>query len=192
MAESSDSTNITDLPNNNKQNRVSLETTEKGDKSQISREQIAEIVQEIQHASSKDMTQLPSRDIPQDTRSFVQDEQMRPNYVPQSQQKDYINDHNTEQYLLRQQQQQKETDTMDAFYNELQVPIFVMILFFFFQMPFVSKNMRKYLPSLYNTEANPNFWGYIFQTLLFGILFYGLQKFTKYLSQIDNLLRSKN
>lgn len=192
MAESSDSTNITDLPNNNKQNRVSLETTEKKDKSQISREQIAEIVQEIQHASSKDMTQLPSRDIPLDTRSFVQDEQMRPNYVPRSQQKDYIDDHNTEQYLLRHQQQRKETDTMDAFYNELQIPIFVMILFFFFQMPFVSKNMRKYLPSLYNTDANPNFWGYIFQTLLFGILFYGLQKFTKYLSQIDNLLRSKN
>ena len=192
MAESSDSTNITDLPNNNKQNRVSLETTEKKDKSQISREQIAEIVQEIQHASSKDMTQLPSRDIPLDTRSFVQDEQMRPNYVPRSSQKDYIDDHNTEQYLLRQQQQKKETDTMDAFYNELQVPIFVMILFFFYQMPFVSKNMRKYLPSLYNTDANPNFWGYIFQTLLFGILFYGLQKFTKYLSQIDNLLRSKN
>ena len=52
--------------------------------------------------------------------------------------------------------------------------------------------MRKYLPSLYNQDANPNFWGYIFQTLIFGILFYGLQKFTKYLSQIDNLLRSKN
>ena len=85
----------------------------------------------------------------------------------------------------------KETDTMEAFYNELQIPVFVMILFFFFQMPFVSKNMKKYLPSLYNPDANPNFWGYIFQTLLFGILFYGLQKFTKYLSQIDNLLRSR-
>ena len=44
----SDSTNINDLPNNNKQNKVILETTEKtSGKPQISREQIAEIVQEI-------------------------------------------------------------------------------------------------------------------------------------------------
>ena len=187
-----DSTDISQLPNTNKQNKVILETSEKkSEKSPISREQIAEIVQELQHASSRDMTKLPSRDIPQDMRPLVQDEQMRPNYVPHPTNKDYIDDHDTEQYLLRQQEQKKETDTMEAFYNELQIPVFVMILFFFFQMPFVSKNMRKYLPSLYNLDANPNFWGYIFQTLLFGILFYGLQKFTKYLSQIDNLLRSR-
>ena len=188
----SDSTNIADLPSNSKQNKVILETTEKTTKPDISREQIADIVKEIQQASNRDMTQLPSRDIPQDTRSFVQDEQVRPNYVPEPSQKDYINDHNTEQYLLQQRLQKKETDTMDAFYNELQVPVVVMILFFFFQMPFISKNMRKYMPSLFHQDANPNIWGYIFQTLLFGILFYSLQKFTKYLSQIDNLLRSKD
>ena len=166
-----DSTNINDLPNNKKQNKVMLETSEtKTDKSQISREQIAEIVQELQSASSRDMTKLPSRDIPRDTHQLVQDEQMRPNYVPHPTQKDYIDDHNTEQYLLHQQEQKKETDTMEAFYNELQIPVFVMILFFFFQMPFVSKNMRKYLPSLYNPDQNPNFWGYIFQTLLFELV----------------------
>ena len=74
---------------------------------------------------------------------------MRPNYVPQSQKKDYIDDHDTEQYSIATTfAEKKKIDTMDAFYNELQIPVFVMILFFFFQMPFVSKNMRKYLPSL--------------------------------------------
>ena len=139
MAESADSTNINDLPNNNKQNRVSLETTDKHDKSQISREQIAEIVQEIQHASKKDMTQLPSRDIPLDTRSFVQDEQMRPNYVPQTNKTDYIDALNTEEYLMQQKDSKIATDG-EYIYNEAQESIFAMILFFLFQMPFVHKN----------------------------------------------------
>ena len=95
-------------------------------------------------------------------RPLVQDEQMRPNYVPHPAHKDYIDDHDTEQYLLRQQEQKKETDTMEAFYNELQIPVFVMILFFFFQMPFVSKNMRKYLPSLYNPGCKSEFLGIYF------------------------------
>ena len=188
MADSG-TTNINSLPTSNSKNNIVLETKELPPKKQnqptqnpqMSREQIADIVREIQFASSKGMTNLPSRDIPQNTAHLTQDEQMRPNYVPQSTKTDYIDDLNTEEYLLQQNNSKKE-DHMEAVYNELQTPIFVMILFFLFQMPFVHKNFRKYLPSLFKSDLTPNIWGYLFQTIIFGILFYSIQRSIKYVS----------
>ena len=189
MADSG-TTNINSLPTGNSKNNIVLETKELSSKeqqqpqpnSQMSREQIAEIVREIQSASSKGMTNLPSRDIPQNTNHLTQDEQMRPNYVPQTNKTDYIDDLNTEEYLLQQNNSKKNEDHMEAIYNELQAPIFVMILFFLFQMPFINKNFRKFFPSLFKPDLSPNIWGYLFQTITFGILFYSIQRTIKYLS----------
>ena len=182
-------TNIAELPTQQKSPGLALETKEKP---KISRDEITKIVREIQQAANKDMTKLPSRDIPKDTLPHIQDEKIRPNYVPTPTSKDYIEDHNTEEYLLQQNIRKSNSDIIDNIYNELHISIIVMVLYFFFQMPFITNNMRIYLPSLYNSNANPNIWGYLFQTLIFGILFYGFQKLTKYLTKLDTLLRSNN
>ena len=51
---------------------------------------IAQIVNGLQQASSSGLTQLQSRDIPRTTETLTQDEQIQPNYIPQTSNHDYI------------------------------------------------------------------------------------------------------
>ena len=59
-----------------------------------------------------------------------------------------------------------------------------MILFFFSQLPIFQKTLAKNLPSLFTRDGNPSFSGYLFKTVVFGIVFYGITKFTKQISEI--------
>ena len=87
--------------------------------------------------------------------------------------------------LLKQNQiKEKEQDRLDALYDELQMPVLIMILFFFFQLPYFQKNMMKFVPSLFNNDGNPSLSGYILKTALFGSSFYAITKLTKYLSTV--------
>jgi len=64
------------------------------------------------------------------------------------------------------------------------MPILIMILFFFFQLPYFQKNMIKFVPSLFNNDGNPSLSGYFLKTVLFGLSFYSITKLTRYLSNI--------
>ena len=79
---------------------------------------------------------------------------------------------------------QKEQDRLDLLYNELQMPIIVMALFFVFQMPFFQKKFKKIFPSLFLVDGNHNISGYLMKTVLFGGLFYCVNKATNYLSEV--------
>ena len=141
-----------------------------------------ELVSGVQRASMTGMTALPSRDIPRDTSGMMQDAQVQPTYVPQPQRHvDYIQDHETSSTLERVMHQNtrgsNRADTLETFYEEVQSPLMLAILFFAFQLPAVKRYMFRYLPSaLFNADGNANLTGLIATSVMFGMSFYTLQK----------------
>jgi len=141
-----------------------------------------ELVSGVQRASMTGMTALPSRDIPRDTGGMMQDAQVQPTYVPQPQRHvDYIQDHETSSTLERVMHQNtrgsNRADTLETFYEEIQSPLMLAILYFAFQLPAVKRYMFRYLPSvLFNADGNANLTGLIFTSAMFGLSFYTMQK----------------
>ena len=204
-----DGTSISDLPSNDRpmKNNVVLETREmvredlanrippgeqqrrgppqhQGQAAELSQQSINRIVRGIQSAADTGMTQLPSRHIPMDTNHVTQDQQIKPNYIPPPEKRNYIEEEESiEAAIAENKSNQKATDRLDHLYEEIQLPILIMLLFFIFQMPFVQMKLKTTLPSLFLKDGNPTLSGYAFKTVLFGLGFYGLQKASVYLSE---------
>jgi hypothetical protein len=146
-----------------------------------------EFVTGIQQASASGATTLPSRDIPQSTVHFS-DEQIKPNFVPQPEQveqQDYIENSDTEQEILaRRMKSGNSRDSLEILYDEFQIPIIIGLLYFIFQLPVVKSKFLTLLPSLFNSDGNPNLTGYIINSLFFGIIYYVI---SKSLTQLQNL-----
>ena len=129
-------------------------------------------------------TSLPNRDIQMNTQQ-QQDPYMQPNYIPESEMNDYIENDDTLYNMMNAGDAAgQEQDRLDQLYEELQIPLMVMVLYFLFQMPFVKKQMQRLLPSLFTKDENPTFGGYLLKTAMFGGTFYGIIKATKYLSEM--------
>ena len=196
-----DATSIADLPSNDRpgKNNVVLETREMvrndlanrgppggppSNSPELSQQSINRIVRGIQSAAGTGMTELPSKHIPMETNHVTQDQQVKPNYIPPAQNENYIEkEENIEAAIAENNSRQKGTDRLDQMYEEIQLPILIMLLFFIFQLPFVQMKLQSFLPSLFMNDGNPTLSGYAFKTVLFGLGFYGLQKASIYLSE---------
>jgi hypothetical protein len=76
---------------------------------------------------------LPSRDIPQNTVQYSNDEATQPNYIPKHNiERDYVKDHYdmTEQNLKEYEQKKRQQNHWDNILNDIQVPFFIAVLFF--------------------------------------------------------------
>ena len=105
--------------------------------------QLNQFVTGIQQASAAGATQLPSRDIPRETVSVVNDEQVQPNFIPQPPE-DYITQQETQDELVRNAvKNEKQMNMMERLYEEIQIPLLIAILYFLFQLPFLKKNLGK-------------------------------------------------
>ena len=190
-------TAIASLPNEVKENKVVMQVTEKNQKvpnppkqepiqqtTELSHESIHQIVQGLQQAGGA--TLLPNREIPtNNTGHITQDEAIKPNYIPKAENSNYIEEESSMESLIQQNKNKKvEQDRLEMMYEDLQTPILVMILFFFFQLPFFQKALTKYAPSLFLRDGNPAFSGYFVKTLMFGVTYYIITKVTKQLSEI--------
>lgn len=121
---------------------------------------INSLISGIQQASASGLTTLPSRDIPQMTSQITQDQQIKPNYIPEVNNNDYINDETNANDILKENMRRQNRDSnLDVMYEELQIPILLAILFFMFQLPVFRTYLFKFLPSLFNKDGNPNFVG---------------------------------
>lgn len=136
----------------------------------------------IKDAAAVGATDLPSRDIPQNTISLQQDEQIKPNFIPEKG-NDYIGDIlNKEKILKENEKKQNQFDNIDYIYQQIQIPILVTLLYFIFQLPVVRKQILVFLPSLFNKDGNPNFYGYIFNSIIFGFTYFLLLKSIEYIN----------
>ena len=192
----SEATNIFDLPTDpvsggNVTNNVTITAQEK----QIAQSQqqgtpgmsldqttINQIVNGLQQATLAGATQLPSRDIPMTTNGLVADPQVMPNYVPPPPQNmDYIKNYEQTSDMVNQYNKGKHiNDSLDDMYNEIQTPILLAVLYFLFQLPFFKRFLYTYISFLFSNDGNYNINGYLFTSILFGLLFHLLMKTTSY------------
>lgn len=193
----SESTSILDLPTDpvgggiNASNGISLTATETGQTASSSQPSgfsldqstINQIVNGLQQASVNGATQLPSRDIPMTTTGHSNDPQVRPNYVPPPppQHSDYIQNYEqTSDMINTYNKQMQNSNSLDDMYNEIQTPLLLAVLYFLFQLPFVRKLLYTYIPFLFSNDGNFNMNGYLFTSVLFGLIFYALNKLSWY------------
>lgn len=157
----------------------------------LSQDIIQQLIEGVQKASSTGATKLSSRDIPQDTTQVTMDEQQHPNHVPghgpnaqpSVHNQDYIEQYDTmETMLANRKRKDTQEERLNRIYEEFQTPILVVVLFFMFQLPFVSKTFKSYMPNLW-VEGNPTLGAYIMQASLFGMSYYGIRQVIQLLSQ---------
>ncbi len=205
MATNQETTNIDELPSSNSnnvnsapvQNVFSENNTENikmpnyGE--QLNSEQeVAPALQNIDYTSKLNSTlkdigngnplQLPSRDIPQNTASINNDVNIQPNYIPPNN-NDYIANHVTPNEIIQQNREKEmNNDKTEEFYETIQMPLLVGLLFFIFQLPFIRKKLFIYLPYLFNKDGNPNLSGYLFNSAIFALLYFSFTYILKYIS----------
>ena len=143
---------------------------------------INSIVSGLQQASATGATLLPSRDIPQVQEQITRDVQIQPNYIPPTNNVDYIKHHeNNEEIMDMYQKKEKNNNTLDSMYDELQTPILLCVLFFLFQLPFFKKYLFIYVPGLFLKDGNYNIYGFVFMSIFFALIYYILNKTTLFL-----------
>ena len=149
---------------------------------------INQIVSGLQQASASGATQLASRDIPMTTSNIMQDQEVRPNYIPPPppiQTNNYISEHeniNQTPYDIMNDYNKniERNGQLDDIYKEIQVPLLLAVLYFLFQLPIFKKWLFSYFPILFSNDGNFNINGYLFTSVLFSILYYLLDKINKY------------
>jgi hypothetical protein len=145
---------------------------------------INQIVNGLQQASATGATQLMSRDIPQNTQGYTQDAQIQPTYIPQSSNVDYIKDYEDNADIINNYNRRMDnSNTLDQLYDELQIPLLIAVLFFLFQLPIFKKFLFQYFPILFFKDGNVNIYGYVFTSVLFGLLYYLLFKIMTHFSK---------
>ena len=145
---------------------------------------INQIISGLKQSSITGATQLSSRDIPTSTDNIHLDASIRPNYIPREPNNvDYIGEtERTTDMIDNYNKQFRSNNSLDELYNELQTPILLIVLYFLFQLPFFRKYLFKYFPVLCYSDGNINIQGLLFTSILFGILFYTLNKITNQFS----------
>jgi len=193
----SDATSILDLPTDpvgggNVSNNITISAQEKqltqsqqtgGPGMSLDQTTINQIVNGLQQATLAGATQLPSRDIPITTNSLSLDPQVMPNYVPPPPplHQDYIKNYEHTSDMVNNYNRGKQmNDSLDDMYNEIQTPVLLAVLYFLFQLPFFKRFFYAYLPFLFSNDGNYNINGYLFISVLFGLLFHFLMKTTSY------------
>jgi hypothetical protein len=135
------------------------------------------------------MQQLPSRDIRMDTADYMQDMETIPNYIPPSKVKnDYVKDHEevVQETFDKYRREKVRESRLDMIITELQVPVMIGLLYFIFQLPFITNVLNKYLPfiTLYTNDGNLNFNGLLIKSILFGGVYYVATQVIDYLTII--------
>ena len=152
---------------------------------QMDPDSLNKVLQGIQQAQQHGSMQLPSRDIPMNAAALATDEQIKPNYLPESDAKKYIEEQDTYQSMMeKNKHKHQQQDRLDVLYDEFQLPILIMVLFFIFQLPFVQTKLSSFFPKLFLKDGHMSMGGYMTKTLMFGATFYTIMKLTKYASEL--------
>jgi hypothetical protein len=131
---------------------------------------------------------LPSRDIPIDNSQYMNDEEIQQNFVPRKEKHvDFLLDYEHElEKQTKKDQEHHRKKMLETIYDEIQLALFVSLLFFIFQTSLFRKllwNKFMFLPII-NNEGNLNLYGIMFKSFLFGSFFYVSQKFATFLTEL--------
>ena len=99
------------------------------------------------------------------------DEGVKPNYIPPTENTDYIKDYEENNHIVRNYEQKAErVQQAEDLYEELQTPIIVILIYFLFQLPAFKKYERKLIPGLFGSDFNINTYGVLFNSVLIGLI----------------------
>jgi hypothetical protein len=114
------------------------------------------------------------------TSGHTHDPYVQPNYVPQAKSNDdYIkNFESNDDIINNYSRNAQQNHVLDDMYNEIQTPLLLAVMYFLFQLPFFRTKLYIYLPILFSEDASMNVNGYIFNSVLFGLIYYMLNKIT--------------
>lgn len=131
---------------------------------------------------------LPSRDVVIDTATYMNDNQIHANYIPTPKlTKDYILDYedNVEKNIVDYEKKKHRENLIDEILSEMQLPVFVTVLFFLFQLPIVNTLVFKKFSflSIYSDDGNFNIYGLLLKSILFGSLFFSVNKVVTFISE---------
>jgi hypothetical protein len=131
-----------------------------------------DVLQQIKEELSNITNPLPSRDIPQNALSVVQDIQTTPNYIPSSDKYNYIEqDINHNKIVSSYERLEGISEGVNSLYEEFQYPLLIGILYFIFQLPIFKTSISIHFPYLITKENTYNLYGYIFVSFLYSISF---------------------
>ena len=148
-----------------------------------------QLTQEQMQMINQQQQSFPSRDIPMDETIYQNDPSIKPNYIPEVDNKhDYIEEYGnfSKEHFANYEKEKHREDVVDMIFSELQLPLFVGTLFFIFQMPLMNSFFSKYFSflSIYHSDGHLNLYGMIFKSVLFTSVFFSLNKTISYLSVI--------
>tara|TARA_Y100000816_G_scaffold225184_1_gene170135 strand:- start:431 stop:1039 length:609 start_codon:yes stop_codon:yes gene_type:complete len=136
-----------------------------------------DFVKNINKAAETGATQLPSRDIPRNTNNITIDPNVKVNYIEENKQPDYINLHNSEENIIANTNKRIQNDSLiNKLFEEFQIVLIIIILFFLFQLPFFNSKLLSFIPKLFDDSGNLKFYGIVTKSLLFGFAFYIITK----------------
>jgi hypothetical protein len=137
---------------------------------------------------------LPPRDMPKDQIQYTNDEQIQPNYIPPIPQEkvnttnEFMRKYEEEKYkeLKTHDEKKKKKSKKDEIVEQSQVPIFVAVLFFLFNMPLINRMIFKRLAflNIYDTEGQMNTYGLFLKSASFGLIYYLSSCVIDWLSEI--------
>lgn len=141
-----------------------------------------QVQREVKSAAASGALRLPERDVPRENTHITQDQQVKANYVPEGPD-DYIKHYQThEEVKTIHAEREEKISRQDALFSELQTPIMVALIYFLFQLPIVNNKLMKHIPKLFKNDGNLNTQGYLFNSVLFGSVYYLFTKATDYLA----------
>jgi hypothetical protein len=132
--------------------------------------------------------ELPSRDIPQNTQSYNIDPEIKANYVPPSPSpsppriEDYLRDTEiiTNRRIKKHQEKQKRKSNLMDIIGDFQFTIYLSLLFLLLNLPIINTLLGRFNIFFYE-DGNINFYGLIFKSAIFGIIYYIIQKTIDYI-----------
>jgi hypothetical protein len=197
MSGTNDSTNIDDLPtstspaNANITMSINENPTEYKPLNDVPQTQdfdgksVNEMLSQTNQIASMGALELPIRDIPRNTHDINVDEQVNNEYMHDQHRRDYIDGwENNQQMIYDQQRSDTQQDNMEVLYEQFQIPILIMLLYFFFHLPVVNKWFHKTFTFCFMKDGNMNFQGFILKSIIFATLFYVLHRNITYLSKL--------
>lgn len=126
---------------------------------------------------------LPSRDIPQDLQNYNIDPEIKVNYIPPPLPKieDYLRDAEiiTNKRIKKHQEKQKRKHDMMDILSDFQFTIYISLLFLIFNLPIINILLLSLLGRFnmfFYQDGNINFYGIAIKSIIFGIIYYILQK----------------
>lgn len=131
----------------------------------------ASTLQQIHQAMRPGDGMLSSRDIPMHQ---APDNQARPNYVPEQNTDNYIQDEDTPDIPF---QIRDKDDVFESVLEKAHVPVILALLYFIMNLPILNEKLFKIVPKLFEKEGELSVLGMMVKALLFGSCYLVIQKF---------------